>query len=216
MNSDITQLQVDREDSLLAFERSLWARGFRSVAGVDEAGRGPLAGPVVAAAVIMPVGICVHGVDDSKKLSPRRREELFDVILKRAAAVGIGIVHHDVIDQINILNATLEAMRLAIEELDVVPEQILVDGNRTIRMNIPCTAIVDGDARCSAIAAASIVAKGTRDRLMRDYDLRYPGYDFAKHKGYGTRGHREAIMRLGLCPIHRRSFAVKPVEGIHL
>jgi ribonuclease HII len=215
MNSDLAQPQANREDSLLACERSLWARGFRAVAGVDEAGRGPLAGPVVAAAVIMPVGIGVHGVDDSKKLSPLRREELFDVIVKRAAAVGIGIVPHDVIDRINILNATLEAMRRAIEELEVVPEHILVDGNQTIRVNIPCTAVVDGDARCSAIAAASIIAKVTRDRLMREYDRQYPGYDFAKHKGYGTRGHREAIMRLGLCPIHRRSFAVKPVEGIH-
>jgi len=214
MSSEPARRKADREQTLLGHERVLWARGIRSVAGVDEAGRGPLAGPVVAAAVIMPVDTYIPGVDDSKKLSPLRREELFDVILRQAAAVGVGVVAHYVVDEINILNAALEAMAMAVRDLAVVPEHILVDGNRSLHLGIPCTAIVDGDAMCSAIAAASIVAKVTRDRLMVEYDREYPGYGFARHKGYGTRAHREAIMRLGLCPIHRRSFAIKPPEEV--
>lgn len=213
MSSDLIRLTTDREQFFLAHERMYWEHGLRSVAGVDEAGRGPLAGPVVAAAVIMPVGMYIPGVDDSKKLSPSRREELYDIIMKHAVAVGVGVVHHLVIDEINILHATLQAMREAVDQLAVAPEHILIDGNRLPGIAIPCTAIVDGDACCSVIASASIVAKVRRDRMMMDYDQQYPGYGFAKHKGYGTREHREAIVRLGFCPIHRRSFAVKtPAE----
>jgi ribonuclease HII len=200
-----------REERMLIHERALWSRGFRLLAGIDEAGRGPLAGPVVAAAVVLPVGVILPGVDDSKKLSPRRREELADLIRSRALAVATGIVPHERIDEINILNATLQAMRQAVESLGLRPDHLLVDGNRSPDTGIPCVAIVDGDALSSSIAAASIIAKVTRDRLMVEYDRQYPGYGFARHKGYGTREHREAIERLGFCPIHRRSFAVKPV-----
>jgi len=193
---------------MLAAERHLWGRGVNYVAGVDEAGRGPLAGPVVAAAVVMPRGGWIEGVNDSKKLSPAAREELYALIMSQAAAVGVGIVSHLIIDKVNILNATLQAMGEAVGALGVVPEHILVDGNRGLRTTIPCTALIHGDARCSVIAAASIVAKVTRDRLMAEYDRQYPEYGFARHKGYGTLQHRMAIARLGFSPIHRRTFAV--------
>ena len=200
---------------MLAAERLFWSEDFCHVAGVDEAGRGPLAGPVVAAAVVMPRGTWVEGVDDSKKLSPDRRDVLFDRIMERAAAVGVGVVSHEIIDEINILNATFRAMEEAVGSLHVIPDHILVDGPRALRTGIPCSAIIDGDAKCSVIAAASIIAKVTRDRLMLEYDRQYPGYGFARHKGYGTMEHRAAIARLGLSPIHRRSFTVKfPTEVI--
>jgi ribonuclease HII len=202
MNSDA----ATRSGISLALEEALWQRGIRHVAGVDEAGRGPLAGPVVAAAVIFPPGVLIAGVDDSKKLSPERREELFGIIQARAITIGVGIVGHAEIDEINILQATFKAMHGALASLVCPPEHILVDGNRFAASDVPFTAIVDGDACCHAIAAASIIAKVTRDRLMCEYDLRFPGYGFARHKGYGTAAHREALARLGACPIHRRSF----------
>ncbi len=178
----------------------------QNVAGIDEAGRGPLAGPVVAAAVIFPVGCVVEGVDDSKKLTPARREEAFSRIYRQAVAIGIGIVDHRVIDEINILQATLKAMHIAADGLQPRPCHLLVDGNRFAGGDIPFTTIIDGDARCQAIAAASIIAKVTRDRIMVEQDLLYPAYGFARHKGYGTVQHRAAIELYGLCPIHRRSF----------
>ena len=202
MNSDA----ASRSGICLSHEEALWRCGIRHVAGVDEAGRGPLAGPVVAAAVIFPPGVLIAGVDDSKKLSPERREALFSAIHEHAVAVGVGIVGHAEIDEINILQATFKAMHGALTSLAVSPGHILVDGNRFVGSGVPFTAIVDGDARCHAIAAASIIAKVTRDRLMCEYDLLYPGYGFARHKGYGTAAHREALSRLGVCPIHRRSF----------
>jgi len=190
----------------LAYENALWERGISLVAGVDEAGRGPLAGPVVAAAVIFPPGVTIPGVDDSKKLTSSQREALFDEIHARALAAGVGVVEHDEIDSINILQATYRAMGAALATLAVKPEHVLVDGNRFCGTGIPFTAIVDGDAQCHAIAAASIIAKVTRDRIMCAYDRMFPGYGFAGHKGYGTAAHREALVRLGPCPIHRLTF----------
>ncbi len=212
MNSD--RYGPEHAARMLVHENRLWSRGLVRVAGIDEAGRGPLAGPVVAAAVVLPVGTFIPGVDDSKKLSARHRNELFDCIMSHAVSVGVGIVGHDVIDEINIYHAALRAMGEAVRTLDPQPEHILVDGNALLHIGIPCTAIVDGDACCSAIAAASIIAKVTRDRIMIDFDRTYPGYGFAKHKGYGTLEHREAIARLGLSPIHRHSFTVKIPESI--
>jgi len=188
------------------FERSLWKSGRGAVAGIDEAGRGPLAGPVVAAAVVFPPEVWIHGVDDSKLLGAARREELEEVIRNCAAEVGVGIVSHTEIDELNILRATMKAMHTAVDALRSVPGHLLVDGPRFEHPGIPATAVIDGDARCFSIAAASIIAKVTRDRLMKEYALRYPAYGFEKNKGYGTTAHMEAIRNFGPCPIHRRSF----------
>jgi ribonuclease HII len=190
----------------LEIEISLWTKGIQTIAGVDEAGRGPLAGPVVAAAVVFPSGTHIKGVEDSKKLSEKRREELFPLIKEQAMAVGVGIVGHDIIDRINILQATILAMHKAIDELTIKPEFVITDGNSFRHEDLPYENIIDGDEKSFTIAAASIVAKVTRDRLMREYDTRYPQYGFAQHKGYGTKRHLEAIRRFGLCDIHRRSF----------
>jgi ribonuclease HII len=195
-----------RAEVMLRRERALWARGISRVAGIDEAGRGPLAGPVVAAAVVMPREFFLPRVDDSKRLSPPVRRELAALILQGAVSVGIGVVDHQVIDRINILNATFEAMHRAVENLTVVPEFLLVDGNRYRGGNIPYATIVEGDALCFSIAAASIIAKVTRDRMMEEYDVHFPVYGFARHKGYATHAHRLAILRYGICPIHRRTF----------
>lgn len=197
----------------LQYEAGLHARGVRFVAGVDEAGRGPLAGPVVAAAVILPEGFFIPGVDDSKKLTAAKREALYGVILASAVAAGTGIVGHEEIDSINILQATFRAMHQALAALSVVPGHILVDGNRFSGTGIPFTTIVDGDALSHSIAAASIIAKVTRDRLLCDYDRLYPAYGFARHKGYGTAQHRAAIVAHGPCPIHRRTFLSGILEG---
>jgi len=194
---------------LLHFERALWEQGVLRVAGIDEAGRGPLAGPVVAAAVMFPPGLIISGVDDSKELTSAQREELYPRILKEALAVGIGRADHEEIDQVNILQSTYRAMHRAVAALDIAPQHLLIDGNRFDGLHIPFTVVVDGDARSFAVAAASIVAKVTRDRMMVLYDELYPGYGFARHKGYGTAYHRETIRRLGPCPIHRQSFLHK-------
>ena len=193
----------------LAYERNLWAAGKRFVAGIDEAGRGPLAGPVVAAAVVFPPEFFMADVNDSKVLPQTMREHLYKQIVDSAHAVGLGIIDHSIIDEINILNATYRAMHEAIAGLRVTPDHLLIDGNRFAGSGIPFTTIVDGDALCFAIAAASIVAKVTRDRIMAGYDAKFPGYGFAKHKGYATKEHCEAIYRLGYCEIHRRSFEMK-------
>ncbi len=190
------------------YEHELWRMGKAHIAGIDEAGRGPLAGPVVAAAVIFEQEVSIPDVDDSKLLSEDIREILYPQIMNRAAAVGIGIVNHAIVDKINILNATFKAMHGAIDQLAISPTHLLIDGNRFDGSVIPFTTIVDGDALCFSIAAASIVAKVTRDRLMIDYDAQFPGYGFARHKGYATREHRDAISRLGYCEIHRRSFVL--------
>ncbi len=195
-----------RKDRMLSIEREQWRKGMRLVAGIDEAGRGPLAGPVVAAAVIFDVEQYLPEVDDSKLLSSDDREILFEIILSYARAVGIGYVDEDQIDKINILRATYRAMHHAVERLSLTPEYLLIDGNRFVGNGIPFSTVVDGDAGSFSIAAASIVAKVCRDRLMAAYEAQYPGYGFAKHKGYATKEHRNAIQTLGLCDIHRRTF----------
>lgn len=190
----------------LEFERRLHAQGCRAIAGVDEAGRGPLAGPVVAAAVILPSSFNLPGLTDSKKLSAKRRVELFSAIRQQAIAIGTGHVSAARIDAINILQATLEAMCMAIERLPQVPDSLLIDGINAVPLNLPQYTIKQGDSRSLSIAAASIIAKVTRDRLMRAYARRYPEYAFEAHKGYGTAAHRALIGTHGPCPIHRTTF----------
>lgn len=197
---------------MLRHERDLWSRGIHIVAGIDEAGRGPLAGPVVAAAVVVHPEFYLPSVDDSKKLSPAVREALFDQIVDGALSVGVGIVSHETIDQINILNATFEAMGQAVSSLTRRPEFLLIDGNRYRGGEIPFSTIVGGDGLCFSVAAASIIAKVTRDRIMVQYDALYPNYGFARHKGYGTAQHRSAILEHGVCPIHRKSFLKKILQ----
>ena len=189
------------------YEAQAWRGGLTRVAGVDEAGRGPLAGPVVAAAVILDPLRRVRGVADSKVLSAERREELFAEIQLRALAVGVGIVDHATIDRVNILQATRLAMAEAIARLDVVPDLVITDYVALASLPCPQRNLVDGDARCASVAAASIVAKVTRDRLMFDADRQFPEYGFARHKGYATPDHLAALDRLGPCPLHRRTFA---------
>lgn len=193
-----------------SFEKKLWSIGISLIAGVDEAGRGALAGPVVAAAVILPKGIENFGLRDSKKLTPARRETLFLEIEKRAVSVGIGVIEPEEIDRINILRATLKAMETALSLLNPSPGYILIDGNQPVKSRIPQETIVKGDDRSISIAAASIIAKVTRDRLMTMLHETYPQYDFPGHKGYGTEEHRDAIKKYGPSPIHRKSFVLKP------
>jgi len=190
----------------LEIERTLWTKGIENIAGMDEAGRGPLAGPVVSAAVIFPKEIIIEGVNDSKKLTANQREELFKIISEQALGIGIGIVSHEVIDRINILQATILSMRKALDELKLTPGFVLVDGNHFKHDILRFQNVVGGDAKSFTIAAASIVAKVTRDRIMSELDVIYPQYGFEQHKGYGTRRHIEAIRKHGLCEIHRKSF----------
>ena len=194
-------------------ENRLRAEGIKLVAGIDEAGRGPLAGPVVAAAVVFERDREIIGVDDSKKITPIRRDLLFEMIVSRAATIGIGIVSSAMIDELNIYQATMKAMRLAVSDLSVQPGHLLVDGPRYHDSSIPFTAIIGGDATCFSIAAASIIAKVTRDRIMVGFDSQYPQYGFAKHKGYGTAEHFAAIRKFGPCEIHRRTFRMPAQEG---
>ena len=197
----------------LPMERDLWdyetkarEKGYRLVAGADEAGRGPLAGPVVAAAVVLPADAFLQGLDDSKKLSPAKREELFPKIQTQAIAYGVAVVSPEVIDEINILQAALLAMKQAVEQLKPVPDLLLIDGNQKINSTLDQWAIVKGDSKSLSIAAASVLAKVTRDHIMQDYHHLYPQYEFARHKGYGTRLHRDLIAEHGPCPIHRSTF----------
>ena len=190
----------------LSFEKSAWNNGYFCVAGIDEAGRGPLAGPVMAAAVILPVGLTIIGVDDSKKLSPDKREKLFDIIMEQALSVGVGSMTPADIDRINILQATRRAMLAAVQNLTQPPDYLLIDGISTIDSTIPQKTIKKGDSLSLSIAAASIIAKVTRDRIMIEMDAKYPGYGFAGHKGYGSAAHLDAIRRLGPSPIHRLTF----------
>jgi ribonuclease HII len=205
----------------LGFERELWQRGVTLVAGVDEAGCGPLAGPVVAGAVVFPHGWLesglprkLHGLNDSKQLTEIQRGKYFDIIIAHPEIrSAIAVVDAGTIDHINILQATHQAMNLALAKLLPAPEHVLVDGRAVNTMRFPSTPLVKGDCRSYSIAAASVLAKVTRDRLMRGFDQLYPGYGFAEHKGYGTVQHLAAIASLGPCPIHRRSFApFRPVE----
>ena len=188
------------------FEKEAAQRGCKEIAGIDEAGRGPLAGPVVSAAVILPPGFHEAGVTDSKKLTPKNRERLYEVIYSRAVTVGIGIVDPIEIDRINILQASLLAMLMAVNNLDPRPDYLLIDGTFCIASDMPQQPIPKGDALSISIAAASIIAKVSRDRMMEKYHHYYPQYDFPKHKGYPTKAHREAIQKFGCSPIHRKSF----------
>lgn len=193
----------------LEFEKEALAKGYKSVCGVDEAGRGPLAGPVCAAAVTLPEGVIIDGVNDSKKLSEKKRESLFDVIREQALSYSIAYATVDEIEEINILNATMLAMRRAIDGLDIKADYAMIDGNKIPPLDIDAECIVKGDAKSMSIACASILAKVSRDRLLYKYAEEYPMYGFDKHKGYGTKVHREAILKYGPCPYHRKSFLKK-------
>ncbi len=203
--------EVDNVD-LLKYEKELYDKGITLIGGVDEVGRGPLVGPVVAACVILPVGYQLEGLDDSKKVSEKKRDKLYDIIMKDAISVGIGIVGPDVIDEINILEASRLAMKLAIEDLSVKPEYILSDAMKLKTLDIPYTDIIHGDALSLSIAAGSVIAKVTRDRMMYDLDKEYPEYGFAKHKGYPTKLHLENIKKYGLLKNYR--FTYKPVSDL--
>ena len=189
-----------------AFERDAKARGYSIIAGIDEAGRGPLAGPVVSAAVVLPHDFDCPDITDSKKLSEKKRELLFPFIQENALAFGIGMADHEEIDQINILQASLLSMKRAVEALTVVPDYLLIDGKFTIESSIDQEAVIKGDSRSISIAAASILAKVTRDRIMKDLSHKYPAYGFERHKGYPTKAHKQAILDNGPCPVHRQSF----------
>ena len=199
--------EIERLNTLKIIEEDLHKKGFEQICGIDEAGRGPLAGPVVVAGVIMPKNSFIEGVNDSKKVSEKKRESLYDKILDEAISYSVAIIGQDVIDEINILNATKKGVTSVVEGLDVKPNLIVIDALEHIdTKGIPYESIIKGDAKCYSIAAASIVAKVTRDRIMRQWDEIYPQYGFAKHKGYGTADHISAIKEYGLCPIHRRTF----------
>lgn len=199
--------ELERTRHISEYENKLKTKGFKYICGIDEVGRGPLAGPVAAACVILPDSCDILGINDSKKLSAKKREALFDIINKKALSVGIGIISNDVIDDVNILQATFMAMREAIKNSPITPDYILVDGNFTIpKTDIPQKAVIKGDAKSISIGAASIIAKVTRDRLMMEYSKKYPYYGFETNVGYGSAKHIEAIKKYGLCPIHRKSF----------
>jgi len=200
------KLFAETEPSPWFFEQQAEERGFRRIAGIDEAGRGPLAGPVVAAAVILPETFDLQGLTDSKQLSVKKRDELFPLIRSQSMAIGVGIVSAEEIDQINILQATLRAMTLAVQRLKIAADYLLIDGINTLPLKLPQQALKKGDSRSLSISAASVIAKVVRDRMMIAYDRRYPGYGLAKHKGYGSAEHREAIARLGPSPLHRKTF----------
>ncbi|MHB8137517.1 MAG: ribonuclease HII [Smithellaceae bacterium] len=191
------------------FEKLAYGDGYRCIAGVDEAGRGPLAGPVVAAAVIFPAEYQNSEINDSKKLTAHKRDELYRVISEDAIAVGVGVAEADVIDQINILQASLQAMREAVLDLSTSPDFILIDGLHAIPLNTPQKTLVKGDALSMSIAAASIIAKVSRDRIMEMYHRQFPQYNFMQNKGYGTAEHRKILQEIGMCKIHRRSFHLK-------
>jgi len=192
---------------LKQIEEDIYESGTQWICGIDEAGRGPLAGPVVVAAAIMPRYSMIEGVNDSKKISEKKREKLYDLIINEAISYGVGIIDQQEIDRINILNATKEGLTMAIKELKIRPDRIIVDALQGINtLGIPYNSIIKGDAKCYSISAASIIAKVTRDRIMRQWDKIYPQYGFAQHKGYGTAAHIAAIKEYGVCPLHRKSF----------
>ena len=194
-------------------EKEIIESGTKIVAGVDEAGRGPLAGPVCAAAVILPVDLEIEGLNDSKKLSEKKREKLYDIIIDKAVAYDIQLVDNEIIDEINILQATMLAMTNAVNSLSVKPDFVIIDGNRLPeQLEIPAKAVVKGDAKSMSIAAASILAKVTRDRLMLELAKEYPEYEFERHKGYGTKLHCEKLREFGPCKIHRRTFIKKILD----
>ena len=199
--------EEQRLNMLKQYENDLRNKGYKYICGIDEAGRGPLAGPVVVASVIMPAKSIIEGVNDSKKVSEKKREKLYDLILEEAISYGVGIIGQDEIDEINILNATKKGLTMSLQELTQKPDLIIVDALTHIdTLGIPYESIIKGDAKCYSISAASIIAKVTRDRIMREWDKVYPQYGFAQHKGYGTSAHINAIKEFGPCPLHRKSF----------
>lgn len=204
------QLEKQRIEEMCAYEKKY--SDYEFICGIDEAGRGPFAGPVVAGAVILPKDSRILYVNDSKKLSEKKREELYDIIMKEAVSVGVGIAAPERIDEINILNATYEAMQQAINNLTVTPGILLNDAVNIPGIDIKQIPIIKGDAKSLSIASASIIAKVTRDRIMYGYDKLYPEYGFAKHKGYGTKQHREALAEYGPCPIHRKTYIKKYIK----
>ena len=208
------QKQVDEDlrlEKMLAYEKELYTQGIHLIAGVDEVGRGPLAGPVVAAAVILPENCKIPGLNDSKKIPKSKHHAIYQAVLDQALSVGIGIKDNQVIDQVNIYEATKLAMLEAIQELDPRPQHLLIDAMR-LDLPIPQTSIIKGDANSLSIAAASIVAKVTRDQMMEEFDCEYPGYDFTQNAGYGTANHLAGLHKLGVTPIHRRSF--EPIKSM--
>ena len=208
--------EEERLRNLKEIEKEFYDKGVEYIAGIDEAGRGPLAGPVVVASVIMPKDSMIEGVNDSKKVSEKKREKLYDIILDEAISYGIGIIYQDEIDKINILQATKKGLTEAVEQMKIKPNLIMVDALTGIdTLGIPYKSIIKGDAKCYSISAASIIAKVTRDRIMREWDKIYPQYGFEKHKGYGTAAHIAAIKENGLCPLHRHSFVKNIVMEEH-
>ena len=203
--------EEERLEGMLAYEKECYARGIEFIAGVDEVGRGPLAGPVVAAAVILPKGSKIPGLNDSKKIPKSKHKEIYEAVLQEAIAIGIGVKDNQVIDQVNIYEATKLAMIDAIGQLDPQPQHLLIDAMK-LDLPISQTSIIKGDANSLSIAAASIVAKVTRDQMMETYDQEYPGYDFAQNAGYGTANHLAGLHKLGVTPIHRRSF--EPIKSM--
>ena len=201
----------ERLEGMLAYEKECYARGMELIAGVDEVGRGPLAGPVVAAAVILPKACKIPGLNDSKKIPKSKHKEIYEAVLQNAIAIGIGVKDNHVIDQVNIYEATKLAMMEAIGQLDPQPQHLLIDAMK-LDLPISQTSIIKGDANSLSIAAASIVAKVTRDQMMEEFDRAYPGYDFAQNAGYGTANHLAGLHKLGVTPIHRRSF--EPVKSM--
>ena len=202
--------ELERLTKLKQIENDLHKKGFKYICGIDEAGRGPLAGPVVVASVVMPENSMIEGINDSKKISEKKREELYDKIINEAISYGVGIVGQDEIDDINILNATKKGLTSSLQELTVKPDLILVDALEHINtLGIPYESIIKGDAKAYSISAASIIAKVTRDRIMREWAKVYPEYGFDGHKGYGTAKHIQAIKEHGICSIHRKTFTKK-------
>lgn len=204
--------EIQRLEQITQYEKKYQSIGVEYVGGIDEVGRGPYAGPVVTACVILPVGCKIEGINDSKKLSLKKREELFEIIKEKAVSVGVGIVDNYEIDELNILQATYKAMRIAVNNMDIKPQQLLVDAVTIPDIDIPQEAIIKGDAKSISIGAASIVAKVIRDRMMAEYAKKYPQYGFETNVGYGSKYHEEAIRKYGLCDIHRRSFTHKFFE----
>ena len=208
------QAELDEDfrlEQMLRYEKEIYQAGYQAIAGIDEVGRGPLAGPVVAAAVILPPGCKIKGLNDSKKIPKKKHQEIYQAVLDKALAVGIGLIDNEIIDQVNIYEATKLAMKEALSKLSLKPDYLLIDAMK-LDIDIPQESIIKGDANSLSIAAASIVAKVTRDKLMADYDKEYPGYDFAQNAGYGTKSHLQGLERHGVTPIHRKTF--EPVKSM--
>ncbi len=208
------QAELDEDlrlEQMLQHEKELYKADYQTIAGIDEVGRGPLAGPVVAAAVILPPGCKIKGLNDSKKIPKKKHQDIYQAVMNKAMAVGVGLIDNEIIDQVNIYEATKLAMKEALSKLCLKPDYLLIDAMK-LDIDIPQESIIKGDANSLSIAAASIVAKVTRDKLMADYDKEYPGYDFAQNAGYGTKSHLQGLERNGVTPIHRKTF--EPIKSM--